>query len=471
MNLLERSVALVGRPNVGKSRLFNRLVGRRVAIVHDQAGVTRDVVSMEVDGSFVLMDTGGIGIVPEMTTAALHAATEEQVDFALAAAGLVLFVCDGKAGCTPLDEELAARLRRTGKRTALIINKVDHPEKKDDLVAEFYRLGFKDILAVSAEHGHGGDQLRDFIDNTLGPKPPREKPSAENPIKICFAGRPNVGKSSLCNKLLRDSRLVVSDVPGTTRDTVQTDLDFHAEGEEEPWRFRLFDTAGVRARGKVDSSVEYFSGLRSREAMAQSDVVFLTLDAREGVTRMDKKIAGEVLESGASLVIVINKWDYAQETFQAGGIEGYETEEEFAGAFTKAVREQLFFLPESPMLFVSALSGYQVEDILRAGREVDAIARQTLPTGQLNRTLERMMEARPPRVIRSKRFKAYYSVQVGNKPFRIRVFGNSEERFEDNYGRYLESGIRREFGLKGCPIVFELRGKEKRYADKKEERT
>lgn len=467
-SLAQRSVALVGRPNVGKSRLFNRLAGRRIAIVHDQAGVTRDVVATEIDNDFVLMDTGGIGIVPEMTTADLHAATEEQVDFALMAAGMILFVCDGKEGMTALDRELADKLRRTGKPVVLVVNKLDREERQDEQLTDFYTLGFADVLAVSAEHGHGVKELRAALFRHLGPAPSKdESADGQTRVRICFAGRPNVGKSSLCNRLLKSSRLVVSDVPGTTRDTVQADLDYTPpENEDETWHFRLYDTAGVRARGKVNSSVEFFSGLRSREAMAASDVVFLVLDAMEGVTRMDKKIAGEVMESGAGLVIVINKWDRAREAFASGGIEGYENEGEFRRAFRQAVRKELFFLPESPVLFVSALEGIRMDEILAAGREVDHLSRQHLPTGALNRVMEELMEARPARVLKRKRFKAYYSVQVGNKPYRIRVFGNSEERFEDNYGRYLEAGVRKAFDLRGCPVRFEIVGKEKRYAEK-----
>jgi len=455
------TMAIVGRPNVGKSTLFNRLVGRRVAIVHDQPGITRDIVSAEVGrGDYMLLATGGIGIVPEMTPEAIHAATEEQVDFAVQAARAVIFVCDGHEGLTALEAEIGGRLRRYGKAVVLVVNKVDN-ERLAGRVADFYELGFGEPVALSAEHNRNVEALEERIRGILGPPPePSGRPAPQQErIRICFAGRPNVGKSSLCNRLLDSRRMIVSDVPGTTRDAVSVDLDFEAGPGAEPWRFRLFDTAGVRARTKVSSSVEYFSGLRTRDAIEGSDVSFLVLDAREGVTRQDKKLAGDILEAGSGLVVLVNKWDYARETFKREPLPGYESLDDFRKAFIKALRKELFFMPDSPVVFCSAKEGLAIADMLQTAREVHAMARRQLPTGQLNRLIHELLEANPPRLIQRRRFKAYYTVQTGTAPLRIRVFCNAAERLDESYERYLANGVLKAFGLKGTPLRLQLVGK------------
>ncbi len=459
-------VAVVGRPNVGKSRLFNRLCRRRIAIVHDQPGVTRDVMTADVDGHVTLMDTGGIGMEPEMTPRALQAATEEQVAFSVQAADLILFVVDGMEGCTPLDEILADRLRVYGKELIIVANKVDTPAHEDRL-GEFFQLGLGDPIAVSAEHGIGIDELWAAIERVVGP--PSEKSDTEKPekrIPICFVGRPNVGKSSICNRLLKAERMIVSDIPGTTRDAVGFDLDYDA-GSGEPLRFRLYDTAGLRAGAKQSSSVEYFSGLRSRHAMEKSEIVFLVLDALEGVTKLDKRIAGEAMEFGVGLIVVVNKWDYALEKFRRDPLPGYDDEEAFRKAFAKALRKELFFLPKSPVLFVSAKRGHGIDEVLKEASLLHDRLEQKLSTARINQALHDLIERNPPRLIASKRFKVYYGVQVSNHPLRIRLYCNSTERLEDGYRRYLESGLEAVFDLRGCPIRIDLFGK-KRFAERTE---
>ena len=313
---LERSVALVGRPNVGKSRIFNRLVGRRVAIVHDMPGVTRDLATELVDDDYMLMDTGGIGIKPEMTSEEIHAATEEQADFAIQAAALVLFVVDASEGLTTVDEDLAAQLRQYNKPTILVMNKMDRKGASTHQL-EFLKLGFKPACGVSAEHGNGFDRLQDAILKILGPKPARDESQKDEPrrTRICLAGKPNVGKSSLGNRLLNSERLIVSEVAGTTRDAIEADLDYTTDKGETLY-FRLVDTAGLKPKRKLGSSLDYFSTLRSEEAIRRSEIVFLVLDAMTGVTKHDKKLAGEILEAGVGLVMVVNKWDYARESFR-----------------------------------------------------------------------------------------------------------------------------------------------------------
>ncbi len=458
-----RIVALVGRPNVGKSRLFNRLAGRRISIVHDEPGVTRDLVTADLHGNFTLMDTGGIGQPPERTPEAIARAVEEQVDFAIEAATVILLVVDGKADLTPLDVQIAERLRDRGKRPLLVVNKVDSDEGEDRLdLGSYHRLGFGEPLLISAEHGRQLLDLQLAIDRKLGPPPkPEEGEAVDRRIQISFVGRPNVGKSSLGNRLLATERLIVSDVPGTTRDAVELDLDL----PQGKGCFRVVDTAGLRSKRKVGSSVEYFSTVRTQRAIERSDVVFLVVDAMDGVTRQDQRLAGDIVKDGKALILLVNKWDYTLETFRTQPLEGYANEAEFQKAYLKAIRKELFFLPETPILFVSAKTGHGVEKILEAAARLDSRLDTVLGTAKLNQTIGQLLEANPPRRIQSKRFKVFYAVQVGNRPFRIRLFCNQATRLDATYRRYLEKGLIEAFPLRGCPIQFDFQGKETRYRE------
>jgi GTPase len=454
---IDRSVALVGRPNVGKSRIFNRLVRRRVSIVHDQPGVTRDVISAEIDG-YLLLDTGGLGMKEASGPGGIAAAVEVQVGVAIEASGLILFVVDGKAGLTPQDEIVADLLRRAGKPVVLLVNKIDN-DREEANAHDFARLGFGDPVVFSAEHGRGEETLRELIAERLGPEPEAEaEEEVSERIRICFAGRPNVGKSSLCNALLRSERLIVSDTPGTTRDAVELDLDFRSD-EGKVWPFRLHDTAGVRKATKLGSPVEYFSTLRSESAVKRADVVYLVLDAMEGVSKQDKNLAGMIMRAYRGFVILVNKWDLAVDSFEAGTLEGYETEREFRESYAASVRKELFFHPESPVLFVSALRGMEIERMLKAARRIHYLIHRKLPTGRLNRLMISLAEKRPASAKQGTRFRIYYAVQTGTNPITVRLFCNRAEKLEDPYRRYLEGGIGREFDLAGCPIKFELVGK------------
>ena len=458
----ERSVALIGRPNVGKSRLFNRLVGRRLAIVHNEPGITRDVKTAPVEeGDYTLMDTGGIGLVDETNQPDLLVAVEEQAHFAIEAATLVLLVVDAKEGRLPLDQIIAERLHRAGKLVQVIVNKVDTPAH-EDRIEDFAALGLGNPLLVSAEQNRGISQLCERIATLLGPPYQETEIPEERRIKISFVGRPNVGKSSLCNRLLAADRLVVSEVPGTTRDSVELDLDYH-NPDGGLLRFRLIDTAGIRHRRKVKVVVEYFSALRSERAMAQSDVVFLVLDAREGVTTQDQNLAGKALEAGRALAIVVNKWDYALETFARAPLPGYRDEADFRQRFAKAVHKGLFFLPHSPILFVSARTGLALDSILATAVDLDRRAGLSLATGPINRLLQGWLAKREPRLIQGQRFKLYYAVQTGTRPQRLRFFCNRGTKLEDSYRRYLERSFITAFGLDGCPIQFDLVGKAQRF--------
>jgi GTP-binding protein len=460
---MNRSVAIVGRPNVGKSRLFNRLTKKRIAIVHDQPGITRDVVSAEVDeGGYTMMDTGGLGLTGGETAAALIAASERQVGFAIDAAALILFVVDGLEGLTALDERIGARLRRSKKPVILVVNKADFEGEKVDLT-DFFRLGLGEPIPTSAEHGQGEEALRNAIMARLGPAPEAAPPSPEDAasIRFCFIGRPNVGKSSLANRLLASDRLIVSDIPGTTRDAVELPFEFKGRnGKMYP--FRLIDTAGIKAASKLASPVEYFSRLRSLDAIQRADVVFLVLDAIEGVTQQDKAIAGEAVKERKPIVVVVNKWDLVHREFEDGkSLRGFKNERDYREKYEHAVFERLFFTPGAPLIFVSAMNGYEVDRMLNAAVQLSRTLDKKLPTGKLNQVLNHLAERTPPPAIAGRRFRIYYATQTGNRPFRIRIFCNREEKLTESYRRYLEAGMVNEFGLNGCPMIFDLVGKER----------
>jgi GTP-binding protein len=460
---MSRTVAIVGRPNVGKSRLFNRLARKRISIVHDQPGVTRDIISAPiVEGDYMLLDTGGLGLKGGETGRELIAASERQVAFAIDAADVVLFVIDGLEGITALDEKIAGQLRRTGKSIITVVNKADFGEEKID-VGQAHRLGLGEPIFVSAEHGRGEELLRDEILRRLGPTETGEVAlrTADDPLCVCFVGRPNVGKSSLSNRLLASDRLIVSPVPGTTRDAVEIPFEFKGrDGAMHP--FRLIDTAGIRAQTKLSSPVEYFSRLRSLDAIKNTDVVFLVLDAVEGVTQQDKAVAGEAVKEHKPIVVVVNKWDLVHQAFKDPlGIQGYDSERDYRQKYEKAVFDRLFFTPGSPLVFVSAMSGYEVDRMLNAAVRLHRELDRKLPTARLNAVLERLADRNPPPAIAGRRFRIYYATQTGNRPFRIKLFCNREEKLTESYRRYLEAGIVEEFGLNGCPVLFDLVGKER----------
>lgn len=501
---MSRIVAIVGRPNVGKSRLFNRLTRSRISIVHDQPGVTRDVVSADVkDGAYTLLDTGGLGLRGGDSPAELTKASEKQVDFAIEAADLILFVVDGLEGFTALDTQIATRLRRAKKNVVLVVNKADFSDDKIDL-GEAFRLGLGEPVRVSAEHGRGEGDLRDAIIAKIGPAPEPDvtlSPSADGeaeadsderlpdtdpdgnplpvalpgrrdpsiPLCVSFIGRPNVGKSSLSNRLLGSDRLIVSAISGTTRDAVEIPFVFRGRnGKEYP--FRLIDTAGIKAQTKLASPVEYFSRLRSLDAISKCDVVFLVLDAIDGVTAQDKAIAGEAIKERKPIIIIINKWDVVKEAFRKGldpdcapeeAIHDFKNEREYRAKYERSIRDRLFFTPGAPILFVSAVSGYEVDRMLNAAVQLNRALEKKIPTAKLNAVIGDLAERVPAPAIGGKRFRVYYAVQTGVRPFRIKLFCNREDKLSEQYRRYLEAGMVKEFGLDGCPVYFDLVGKPK----------
>lgn len=435
-----RVVAIVGRPNVGKSSLFNRLAGRRVAIVHEETGVTRDRVSCEATWQgerFEVIDTGGVAFFSERAAVdEIQRGTRAQVDVAIQDAAAIIFVTDTTAGVMPLDEEVARLLRASGRKVFLAANKAD-TEKAENGVPEFESLGFP-VFPVSALHARGLDALMAVVLKQL---PPAQQVTATNPLRVVVVGRPNVGKSSYINRLLGSERVIVSDVPGTTRDSIEVPFSI---GEGPGARhYLLVDTAGMRKQGRVHESVEKFSLFRAEESIARADVAVLLLDAEDGPTVQDKKIAAAILEKHKGCVLLVNKWDLGK------GVTEREYEE--------ALRRVMFFFDFVPILFVSTKNGFNMRKSIEVIDHVASQAALELTTGVLNRILRDVVERVQPPQVKGKRLKFYYATQTGTKPVRVRVFVNDRSRVTDAYRSYLVKALRSAFGLEGAPIVLDFR--------------
>jgi len=448
-----RTVAIVGRPNVGKSALFNRLAGRRISIVHDMPGVTRDRIATECklgNEPFDIIDTGGIGgDVDRDFTKQVRA----EVELAIAAADVILFLVDGQSGLNPIDQELARLLRRAAKPVMLAINKIDH-DKHQPNAAEFSRLGFADSIAISAEHNRGIQPLVAWIERLL----PRDEWSAEvesddvaeKPVAIAIVGRPNVGKSSLTNAILQDDRTLVSPISGTTRDAVDVP---YTRGNK---RYLLIDTAGIRPRGKVSTSVEVFSVMRAEASIKRADLCCLVLDASMGVTAQDKKIAGLIQQARKPCVVAVNKWDLVKA--QTAGKKALND-------FMDELCGELFFLDYAPLVMCSARTGAEMTRLFKSIEKVRVASRQRLGTGPLNRLLQSAFTAHPPPLSGNRRFKVLYATQPDHPPHmtvpipEIVFFVNDEKLLVESYRRYLEARIREEMPWPGLPLVFRLRAR------------
>lgn len=444
-----RTAAIVGRPNVGKSALFNRLAGKKISIVHDQPGVTRDRIVAECKlgaHPFTVVDTGGIG--SDLVDAAFTEQVHAEVALALDAAEAILFVVDGQEGLRPLDLEVARRLRRVHKPVILVINKVD-ADKHRDFDTEFAKLGFEHAIRVSAEHGRNIAQLAEMAEALLSPPPPDTGAAAQPPIKLALVGRPNVGKSSLVNAILEDSRTMVSPISGTTRDAV--DVPYERGGQP----YILIDTAGIRARGKVDNSVEVFSVMRSENGIRRADLCVLVIDATAGVTAQDKKIAGQIQEARKPCVIAVNKWDLIE-------VDGER--KEFLHSFMEQVRAELFFLDYAPVTLVSAKTGSNMARMFNTIEKVRHDSKGRITTGPLNRLVQAVLSANPPPIRSGRRFKILYATQLEPRaePMpapRFVLFVNSAEILAPAYKKYLEGRIREVSPFTGLPIQIDLRGR------------
>jgi GTP-binding protein len=445
------AVAIVGRPNVGKSALFNRLIGRKVAIVHDQPGITRDRISATCTRGtrpFVLWDTGGIFGCGE---AELTAQVRRTAGEAFRDSDLLLFVVDAKEGLSPIDEELARSLRKSQKPVILAINKIDN-EKHEPLAAEFDSLGFRSNVLISAEHGRGILDLADAIDRLLPSPIVDSRAASPESLAVAILGRPNVGKSSLVNSIVRSERAIVSELPGTTRDAV--DVLYQRGGRE----FVLIDTAGIRRRGKQSTSVEIFSVMRAERSIRRADLCILIVDLTAGVTAQDKRIAGLIQAAHKASIIILNKWDLVKPN---------RNQKQTITKLVEAARQQIFFLDYAPVLVTSSLTGEHVGKLFGLIEKIQRAARQHVGTGVLNRLLRQAFEANPPATIRSRRLKLFYAAQSKGEehqqvqPPEFVLFVNDPRLLSQTYGRYLESRIRQAQPFPGLPIIVTLRPRAK----------
>ena len=432
-------VAIVGRPNVGKSMLFNKLAGKRLSIVEDTPGVTRDRLYAESEWGgrkFDIVDTGGI---EPTTDNEILLFMREQAQIAIDAATVIVLVTDVRTGVTAADKEVANMLLRSKKPVVLAVNKMDSTGMTDPAVYEFYSLGLGDPVPISAIHGHG---TGDLLDACLAHFPKEgEGDEEEDRIRVAVIGKPNVGKSSLINLILGEKRVIVSDMAGTTRDAVDTPVD------NEFGKYMFIDTAGIRRKSRVDDRVEKFSVMRAQLAIERADVCLIMIDAREGVTEQDTKIAGMAHEAGKASIVVVNKWDLV------------EKDGKTMDKMRKDVMRDLSFMSYAPILFISALTGQRTQRIFELVNYVNEQSAMRITTGMLNNVLADAQARQQPPTDKGRRLKIYYMTQTGVKPPNFVIFCNSKELFHFSYQRYIENQIRAVFGLEGTPIRIVIRQK------------
>ena len=432
-------VAIVGRPNVGKSMLFNKLCGQRLSIVQDTPGVTRDRIYAECDWrdrSFDIVDTGGI---EPGTDNEILAFMRKQAEIAISHANVIVFVCDIKTGLTAADQDVANMLLKARKPVVLAVNKMDQVGMTNPDIYEFYNLGLGDPIAVSAVHGHG---TGDLLDACFEYFPEEEEEEEETDIvKVAVIGKPNVGKSSLINRILGEERVIVSNMAGTTRDAVDSYF------ENEVGKFLFIDTAGMRKKSKVNDQIEKFSVLRAAMAIERADVCLILIDANEGVTEQDTKVAGMAHEAGKACIIVVNKWD------------AIEKDDKTMDRMREEIRRDLAYMTYAPILFISALTGQRVPRLFELINYVNDQASMRVTTGMLNTLLADATARVQPPSDKGRRLKVFYMTQVGVKPPHFVCFCNDAKLFHFSYQRYIENQIRNTFGLEGTPVVLTVRQK------------
>ena len=432
-------IAIVGRPNVGKSMLFNKIIGRRLSIVEDTPGVTRDRIYGEsewVGRRFRLVDTGGI---EPNTDSQILSFMREQAQIAIDNADVIIFVTDIKTGLTASDQEVASMLQRSRKPIVLAVNKMDSVGAVDPDFYEFYNLGLGDPIAVSAVHGHGTGDLLDECIKYFPPETDDEDDS--DVVQVAIIGKPNVGKSSLTNRILGEERVIVSNVAGTTRDAIDSYF------ENQYGKYNFIDTAGKRKKSKVDDNIEKYSVLRATMAIERSDVCLILIDAQEGVTEQDTKVAGLAHDAGKACIIVVNKWDLI------------EKDGKTMDRMREDIRRDLSYMPYAPILFISALTGQRVGRLFELINYVNDQAAMRITTGTLNSVLADAQTRVQPPTDKGRRLKIYYMTQVGVKPPHFVIFCNDKKLFHFSYQRYLENQLRSVFGLEGTPIVLTIRQK------------
>ena len=434
-------VAVVGRPNVGKSTLFNRLAGERISIVQDTPGVTRDRIYADVEWTgrkFTLIDTGGMEIGAEDI---ILKQILQQAEIAIETADVVLFVTDGKTGMTDDDKQVANMLRKTKKPVVLAVNKVDSVERDSMNIYEFYELGIGDPIAISAGQALG---LGDMLDEVIAYFPEQQEYDEEDEvIKVAIIGKPNVGKSSLINKILGEDRLIVSDIAGTTRDAIDTPIEIDGQ------KYIFIDTAGMRRKSKIKEEIERFSIIRAVAAVERCDVAILLIDANEGITDQDTKIAGIAHERGRAAIIAVNKWDVI------------EKNDKTMNQYLKDIGNELAYMPYAPKVFISALTGQRIKRMLELIQTVYQNHALRISTGLLNDVLIEATAMQQPPADKGRQLKLYYMTQVSIKPPTFVIFVNDRELFHFSYKRYIENQLREAFGFVGTPVHFIIREKGK----------
>ena len=434
-------VAIVGRPNVGKSTLFNKLIGERLSIVKDEPGVTRDRLYRDIEWSgreFTLVDTGGL---EPKTQDFIMGKIKDQAQVAIDEADVVIFLVDGKYGVTGLDEEVATVLRKKDKKVIVAVNKIDNYLKNQERIYEFYSLGFEEVIGISGEHKVNLGDLLDLIIEKLGKTKIKQE---EDALSIAVLGRPNAGKSSFVNKILNQERSIVSEIAGTTRDAIDTEFNYKNE------RYRIIDTAGIRRKSKIDDSIEYYSVLRAIKSIKRANVCILMLDATELVTDQDKRVAGLIYDERKPLIIAINKWDLI------------EKDNMTVKRFTELVQSELPFLSYAPVITMSALTGQRVVPILDQIIDINVEYHKKIGTGVLNQVLGEMIAMNPVPTRKGRAVKINYVTQIGVAPPRFVFFSNDPELIHFSYKRYIENKFREYFGFEGSPIDFIFNKKNER---------
>ncbi len=437
----EKKIAIVGRPNVGKSTLVNRIAGKRLSIVDDMPNITRDRIYVDAvwqDKSFILIDTGGI---VEGNDDEFVKNINAQVDLAIDEADLILFIVDAKSGLNPYDYDIANKLRQIEKEVLLVVNKVDS-KAQVDLASEFWALGFENMHLLSALHGDGGvGDLLDIITKDIKAETIEEEneDDLEKPIKIAIVGKPNAGKSSILNNLLKKQRAIVSNVSGTTRDSIDEEVIF------EDKIYRIIDTAGIRKKSKVDYGVEMFAVDRAIRAIRECDVALLVIDSEEGLSDQDKKIASICEEAGCGLILAFNKWDLVK------NVQTHKYEQE--------VESEAPFLNYAEKIYISAKTGQRLENIFRVAQMVQEQRAKRVSTGLLNKVISEAYNLNPPSSVKGKTLRVYYSTQAKNNPPTFVIFINNKDLIQDHYKRYISKKLRENFGFKGTPIVVSYRQK------------
>ncbi len=461
-------VAIVGRPNVGKSTFFNRMIGERVAIVEDMPGTTRDRIYGDTDWNgreFTLIDTGGLELGSDIPVGQvgldgqpgdIMKRVRAQAELAIEEADVIVFMVDAQAGVTAADDEVADLLRRTQKPVILTANKSDNAKLRQDVV-EFYTLGIGEPITISSTQGTGTGDLLDLIVDALPPEQERPEGEEEEEVtRIAIVGRPNVGKSSLLNAILGFQRSIVSDVPGTTRDAI--DIEF----EYKDKKLILIDTAGIRRRGRVGPGVEKYSVLRSSRAIDRCDVALLLIDASEGLAAQDTHIAGEIQEKAKGVVVIVNKWDLAQvqrREEREGIFPNPDDEIESAERYRKIIAEGLKFIPYAPIVFASAKTGYHVQSLLDAVLNIAEMRYLRVPTSRLNEVVQEAVRRHNPTVFKGKVMKIYYATQTQVNPPTFVFFVNDPQALHFSYERYLENQLRYAFSFRGTGIRLQFRAR------------